>query len=56
MRFPNLIATDSLALSKTPLWERGRIKGALRRDLGSAVTNIHVEPERKAKHTGIVVL
>jgi cation diffusion facilitator family transporter len=34
----------------------GRIEHALREDLGSAVVTIHVEPERKAKHSGVVVL
>ena len=33
-----------------------RIEGALRKNLGSAVISIHVEPERKAKHSGVVVL
>jgi len=33
-----------------------RIEGALRRSLRSAVISIHVEPERKAKHSGVVVL
>jgi len=33
-----------------------RIEGALRRNLGSAVTSIHVEPERKAKQSGVVLL
>ena len=33
-----------------------RIEEALRRELGSALINIHVEPERKAKHNGIIVL
>ena len=33
-----------------------RIEGAFRKGLGSAVINIHVEPERKARHTGVVVL
>lgn len=33
-----------------------RIEEALRGDLGSALINIHVEPERKAKHNGVVVL
>ncbi len=33
-----------------------RIEGALRKGLGSAVISIHVEPERKAKHSGVVVL
>jgi cation diffusion facilitator family transporter len=32
------------------------IERALRGSLGSAVINIHVEPERKAKHSGVVVL
>jgi len=31
------------------------IEGALRRNLGSAVIGIHVEPERKAKHSGVAV-
>ncbi len=33
-----------------------RIEGALRRNLGSAVSSIHVEPKRKAKHGGVVVV
>jgi cation diffusion facilitator family transporter len=33
-----------------------RIERALRETLGNAVINIHVEPERKAKHSGVVVL
>jgi cation diffusion facilitator family transporter len=33
-----------------------QIEHALRQTLGSAVINIHVEPERKAKHSGVVVL
>jgi cation diffusion facilitator family transporter len=33
-----------------------QIEHALRQALGSAVINIHVEPERKAKHSGVVVL
>lgn len=33
-----------------------RIEASLRKDLGSAVITIHVEPERKAKHSGVVVL
>lgn len=32
------------------------IEEALRQDLGSALINIHVEPERKAKHNGVIVL
>jgi len=32
-----------------------RIERALRRNLGSAVISIHVEPERKAKHSGAAV-
>lgn len=33
-----------------------RIEQALRENLGKAVINIHVEPERRAKHSGVVVL
>lgn len=33
-----------------------RIEAALREELGEAVITIHVEPEDKAKHTGILVL
>ncbi|MFC0408714.1 cation diffusion facilitator family transporter [Roseomonas elaeocarpi] len=33
-----------------------RIEAALRESLGSAVISIHVEPDRKAKHSGVVVL
>ncbi len=33
-----------------------RIEGKLREDLGEVVTTIHVEPDTKAKHQGIVVL
>jgi len=33
-----------------------RIEAALRRDIGSALIHIHVEPDRKAKHRGVVVL
>ena len=33
-----------------------RIEHGIRDELGEAVINIHVEPEGKAKHHGIVVL
>ncbi|GBQ42235.1 cation diffusion facilitator family transporter [Komagataeibacter europaeus] len=33
-----------------------RIENGLRAGLGDALINIHVEPERKAKHTGVLVL
>lgn len=33
-----------------------RIEIALRHELGEALINIHVEPEQKAKHKGVVVL
>ncbi len=33
-----------------------RIEGALKAELGSAVITIHVEPEVKAKHQGVLVL
>ncbi len=33
-----------------------RVEGALRAAMGSLVVTIHVEPARKAKHTGVVVL
>ena len=33
-----------------------RIEGALRREIDDALITIHVEPEEKAKHSGIVVL
>ncbi len=33
-----------------------RIEQALRQNLGDALINIHVEPEQKAKHKGVVVL
>ena len=33
-----------------------RIEGALKREMEGLVVTIHVEPERKAKHTGVVVL
>lgn len=33
-----------------------RIEAALKADLGEAVITIHVEPEGKAKHSGVVVL
>ena len=33
-----------------------RIEAALRESLGTAVISIHVEPDRKAKHSGVVVL
>ena len=33
-----------------------RIEAALRADLGEAVITIHVEPEGKAKHSGVLVL
>ncbi|MCI0756570.1 cation diffusion facilitator family transporter [Teichococcus vastitatis] len=33
-----------------------RIEGALKSELGSAVITIHVEPEGKAKHHGVLVL
>lgn len=33
-----------------------RIEVALRQSLGEALINIHVEPEQKAKHKGVVVL
>ncbi len=33
-----------------------RIEVALRSELGEALINIHVEPEQKAKHKGVVVL
>lgn len=33
-----------------------RIEEGLRAGLGDALINIHVEPERKAKHTGVLVL
>jgi cation diffusion facilitator family transporter len=33
-----------------------RIEAALREELGQAIINIHVEPEVKAKHAGIVVV
>ena len=33
-----------------------RIELALRHELGEALINIHVEPEQKAKHKGVVVL
>jgi len=33
-----------------------RIEHALREQVGEAVINIHVEPERKAKHSGVPVL
>jgi divalent metal cation (Fe/Co/Zn/Cd) transporter len=32
------------------------VEHALRKNLGSAVINIHVGPERKAKHSRVVVL
>lgn len=35
---------------------RDRIEGALRENLGSVVIDIHVEPERKAKHNSVVAL
>lgn len=33
-----------------------RIERGLRKHVGDAVINIHIEPERKAKHTGVPVL
>jgi len=33
-----------------------RLEAALRADLGEAVITIHVEPEGKAKHSGVLVL
>jgi cation diffusion facilitator family transporter len=33
-----------------------RIESALRREMEGLIVTIHVEPERKAKHTGVVVL
>ncbi|WP_308720164.1 cation diffusion facilitator family transporter [Komagataeibacter xylinus] len=33
-----------------------RVEDGLRAGLGDALINIHVEPERKAKHTGVLVL
>lgn len=33
-----------------------RVEGALKAELGSAVITIHVEPEMKAKHQGVLVL
>ena len=33
-----------------------RIEAALRAEMEGLVVTIHVEPERKAKHTGVVVL
>jgi divalent metal cation (Fe/Co/Zn/Cd) transporter len=33
-----------------------RIEDALRERFGKAVINIHLEPEREAKHRGVVVL
>ncbi|MBV1831997.1 cation transporter [Komagataeibacter sp. AV436] len=33
-----------------------RVEEGLRAGLGDALINIHVEPERKAKHTGVLVL
>ncbi len=33
-----------------------RIERGLREHVGEAVINIHIEPERKAKHTGMPVL
>ena len=33
-----------------------RIEAALKERLGNAVISIHVEPEGKAKHSGVVVL
>jgi divalent metal cation (Fe/Co/Zn/Cd) transporter len=33
-----------------------RIERALREHVGAAVINIHLEPERKAKHQGVLVL
>ncbi|GBQ67387.1 cation efflux system protein [Ameyamaea chiangmaiensis NBRC 103196] len=33
-----------------------RIEAALRRDIGNALIHIHVEPDRKAKHRGVIVL
>ncbi|WP_255663141.1 cation diffusion facilitator family transporter [Komagataeibacter sp. FNDCR2] len=33
-----------------------RVEAGLREGLGDALINIHVEPERKAKHTGVLVL
>lgn len=35
---------------------RNRIEHALREEVGTAVINIHVEPEGKAKQRGVVVL
>jgi divalent metal cation (Fe/Co/Zn/Cd) transporter len=33
-----------------------RIEAALKAELGSALITIHVEPEGKAKHRGVLVL
>lgn len=33
-----------------------RVEAAIRQQIGEAVINIHVEPERKAKHRGVVVM
>jgi divalent metal cation (Fe/Co/Zn/Cd) transporter len=33
-----------------------RIETALKREMEGLIVTIHVEPERKAKHTGVVVL
>ncbi len=33
-----------------------RIEGALRTEMSHLIVNIHVEPDHKAKHTGVVVL
>jgi divalent metal cation (Fe/Co/Zn/Cd) transporter len=33
-----------------------RIESGIRREVGEAVINIHVEPEGKAKHRGIIVV
>ena len=33
-----------------------RIERALKAEMGEAVITIHVEPENKAKHTGVLVL
>jgi divalent metal cation (Fe/Co/Zn/Cd) transporter len=33
-----------------------RLELALRKEVGEAVITVHVEPEGKAKHSGVVVL
>ena len=36
--------------------KRDRIEGTLKQELGNVVISIHVEPDGKAKHSGVVVL